>query len=137
MSTSAHLSSSSTLQEIDVLCSPRGYRPQEASSAAFSPALNDVTCGHSVSTLVHFPLSLCSLSHFTFTQIQRFKVKRDAPGSNNSPTFAVRGHMTPAPMLYLVFLHALLRFSPFISHLYATSFTFTSQVNKQLPSNLT
>lgn len=54
MSTSAHLSSSSTLQEIDVLCSPRGYRPQEASSAAFSPALDDVTCGHSVLTLVHF-----------------------------------------------------------------------------------
>lgn len=84
-----------------------------------------------------FSLRFCSISHFTFTQIQRFKVKLDVPGSNNSHTFAVKGHMTPALMLYLVFSLALLRFSPFMSHLYATSFTFTSDVNKQLPSNLT
>lgn len=54
MSPSAHLSSSSTLQEIDVLCLARGYRPQEASNAEFSPVLKDVTCGQSVLTLVHF-----------------------------------------------------------------------------------
>lgn len=62
---------------------------------------------------VPLSLSFRSISHFTFTQIQRFKVKRDAPGSNNSHTFAARGHMTPALERSLVFWGA--------AHLFPTS----------------
>lgn len=119
MSTSGHLSSSSTLQEIDVLCSPLGSRPLETLDTEFSPVLRDVTCGR------------CSIASELLLHVTlHIHPNTDL---NNGHAFTVESQdgRNDAPPCFL------LRFGPFISHLDAASFAFTADVNKELPSNLT
>lgn len=68
-----------------------------------------------------------------FKRLLYFLLLIHIPDVNSSHIFTVKSHVIAALTFYLALLLAMLRFSPFISQLYAASFTFTSDVKNGHP----